>query len=457
MLPVRLGDQFLWALGIEDTFIGQPGRTGRILDEYALTQHYRFWREDLERISDIGVRWMRYGIPWYRVNPAPGRFDWSWTDEVLPFLAERLGIQPILDLMHYGCPLWLEGQFVDPDYPKRVAEYAAAVAHRYHGIVPAYTPLNEPVVNALFCGRNGRWPPYLRGVRGYVRVLGALVEGLSRTIAAIRSEQPEATIVQVEASGGIDGTRHIDYRSAHSLDQHFLPTELVLGRVNERHPLFSWLVDNGASIRQLEWLQAHGETIDVMGVNFYPQFRSARRVALADEFTAIESDMVDVLTRFHARFDVPVILTETSDIAGVDRRSRWMAASVRAVADARARGVPVVGYIWFPAYSCFDWRYRTGRKPDAAYLLHMGLWELRPNVKGELERHRTRLVDQFAELIAGGAPVARPLGDRVDRADRSGHVMSLSPRVMSLSPQGRRSAGSVEVASHTSGRLRREA
>ncbi len=34
---------FMWAVGIEDTFIPQEAsRSGRVLDEYELTQHYRF-------------------------------------------------------------------------------------------------------------------------------------------------------------------------------------------------------------------------------------------------------------------------------------------------------------------------------------------------------------------------------------------------------------------------------
>ncbi|PZR63246.1 MAG: hypothetical protein DLM71_04865 [Chloroflexi bacterium] len=67
---------FGWAVGIEDTFIGQPsGRRRRVLDEYELIGHYRRWRSDLDLIASLGVRSIRYGVPWYRVNPDPGRFD----------------------------------------------------------------------------------------------------------------------------------------------------------------------------------------------------------------------------------------------------------------------------------------------------------------------------------------------------------------------------------------------
>ena len=158
---------FLWAVGIEDTFIPQVATsTGRTLDEYELTQHYRFWREDLDLAASLGVRHMRYGIPWYKVNPAPGVFDWSWTDEVLEYMVRDLGIQPIVDLMHYGCPLWLEREFVNPEYPERVAEYTRAFVERYKDLTVYYTPLNEPWMNTWQCGYIAAWPPYLRGWRG---------------------------------------------------------------------------------------------------------------------------------------------------------------------------------------------------------------------------------------------------------------------------------------------------
>jgi beta-glucosidase len=103
-----------FAVGIEDTFIPQtyPGR--RALDEYELTGHYERWREDLDLAASTGAEMIRYGIPWYRVNPSPDGWDWSWTDRVFDHMLS-LGLTPIVDFMHYGCPLWLEREFVKPD------------------------------------------------------------------------------------------------------------------------------------------------------------------------------------------------------------------------------------------------------------------------------------------------------------------------------------------------------
>ena len=130
----RRPEDFLWATGIENTFVPQTRPGHRALDEYQLMGHYEHWREDLRLVADLGLKMVRWGIPWYRVEPfQPGEFDWRWTDQVIPYMVQELGITPIVDLMHYGCPFWLRREFASAEYPAAVAAYAAAFARRYAG------------------------------------------------------------------------------------------------------------------------------------------------------------------------------------------------------------------------------------------------------------------------------------------------------------------------------------
>ena len=401
---------FEWAVGIEDTFIPQVRtRTGRVLDEYALTGHYEQWLEDLGLAASTGVRAMRYGIPWYRVNPAPGTFDWGWTDAVLDHMVRDLGIAPIVDLMHYGCPLWLDREFVNPDYPRRVAEYAQAFVERYRPIVSRYTPLNEPRINARLCGLNGTWPPYLRGERGYVRLMLAIARGMSMTVAAIRAAQPDAEIVQVEATEWlVPADRSLDELVATQIEQQYLATDLLLGRVDEAHALAAWLRANGAGEAELAWLREHAQDVDVLGINYYPElspktlFRDGPRVR-RHRGGGWAAEMVSILDAWASRYGRPVMITETSAVRKT-KRLAWLEDSVAAVAQARSDGTPVIGYTWWPLFSLVTWRYRHGRKPVAAYLGHMGLWDLRPDADGTLRRVRTPVAERFTEIVAAGAP-----------------------------------------------------
>ena len=77
LLPGTEATEFLWASGIENTFVPQTRPGHRALDEYQLMGHYEHWREDLALVRELGVRTLRWGVPWYRVEPyQPGGFDW---------------------------------------------------------------------------------------------------------------------------------------------------------------------------------------------------------------------------------------------------------------------------------------------------------------------------------------------------------------------------------------------
>ena len=77
----------------------------------------------------MGLKVLRYHLPYYAVHRGPGRYDWSFADETMHEI-RRLGIVPILDLMHFGLPDWL-GNFQNPELPMHFANYAEAVAKRY--------------------------------------------------------------------------------------------------------------------------------------------------------------------------------------------------------------------------------------------------------------------------------------------------------------------------------------
>src|SRR5258708_27075493 len=189
---------FIWAVGIEDTMIPRRLRGGGVLNEYDLTEHRNRWREDLALAVDVGATAIRYGLPWGEANPVDGQFVWEWSDEVIDHAA-RLGLEIILDLVHYGTPSWLKDGFVDRRYPEAIAAYGGALAEHYEGVVRSYTPLNEPLVTASFCGLRGVWPPYLTGDEGWAAVIASVIDGVQQTTRAIRAADGDAQIVHVEA------------------------------------------------------------------------------------------------------------------------------------------------------------------------------------------------------------------------------------------------------------------
>ncbi|MBD3777826.1 MAG: family 1 glycosylhydrolase [Micrococcales bacterium] len=399
-----------FGLGVEDTFVPQSGPGERAIDEYALTDHYAKYASDLQLAVDAGATFLRWGVPWYRVSPAPGQWDWSWVDRVVDRFGE-LGLRPVIDLLHYGTPLWLDGQFAHPDYPKVVAEYAVAFAERYGDAVTDYTPVNEPMIHALFCGVYGYWPPYLTGDTGLVAMVRSLGEGFVRTqqgVAEVLGDQ--ATFVHVDASmryaGDVDG-EHRD-QAARLREQAHLVEDLVTGRVADGHPLLPVLRGGGMDDASLAWFADQAVRPHVMGVNYYPRISTEvfeegvhHGGGFADPRPTQDAGvagLVEVLTEAERRHGVPVMLTETSVTAPVADRVAWLHESVAAVRALRALGHRVVGYTWWPVFDMYEWTYRHGTGPRADHLLTMGLWDLVEDGRGGLDRRRTPVADTFRAL-----------------------------------------------------------
>ena len=432
--PLRIlrgadADKFVWATGLEDTFIPQSRPGQRPIDEYELIGHYDAWREDIDLAATIGFDAIRYGIPWYRIQPARGRFDWEWTDRVIGHLAER-GLEPTLDLVHYGTPLWLLDGFLDPDYPAIVAEYAGAVARRYAGAVRCYTPVNEPHVTALICGRAGQWPPYGRDDAGYVAVARAVCRGVIETARAVRAEAPGAVIVHVEGTG-----YWIDDRVPTppvSDDERCLATlELLTGRLTDDHPLRPELSAAGLTDADLDWFAVHRLGIDVLGLNYYPDGSVHRRIAGPPELVPHWGG-TDYLGRavreLHARYGVPIFISETGcnelssgrfdgpwlpppegsgtdAAAGADPsafRRWWLEQLVTEISAIRSEGLPLVGCTWWPLIDAVSWAYFAGQGPVDGYIEPGGLHALRRGADGGLGREALPIADRLREVIAEG-------------------------------------------------------
>lgn len=408
-----------FALGIENTFVPQSSPTERALDEYELTEHYANWRGDLDRASLAGAELLRWGIPWHRVQPRPDRWDWSWVDSVVDHFCE-IGLRPVIDLLHYGTPTWLEGEFASSDFAARFADFGVAVAERYGDRVTDYTPVNEPMIHALFSGEYGYWPPYLTGTQGLATMSIQLADAFHRAQNGITDVLGDrALFVHVDAGMryvGADDEAERGALAERLRQQVWLVEDLVTGAVDDRHALWGALAQAGITDALLERLRARPALPDVAGVNYYPRHSTevlqtgvhhgggfADPRPTRDDGTA---GLEELLRQAHARFTVPVAVTETCVTGTVDERAQWMDESIDCVARLRAEGLPVVAYTWWPVFDMYEWTWRHSAAPRAEHLLTMGLWSLAESTDG-LARVETPLVDRFRRHAAD--PRHRPI------------------------------------------------
>jgi hypothetical protein len=212
-------------------------------------------------------------------------------------------------------------------------------------------------------------------------------------------------MVHVEASGLSRAAREdLDALAKEDQRRGFLVYDLLTGRFTPDHPLFPWLVREGASPDELASIRRSRIALDIIGLNFYPQWSTTqlyinRRGKLA--YRSVERDgsgFVDLIRDFYQRYRARIIVTETSARGNVKLRARWLKASVSAIKYLRSQGVPIHGYTWFPLFTMIDWRYRLGRRPQKDYRLDLGLYSLAK--QNHLQRWQpTSLVEQFRSYV----------------------------------------------------------
>src|SRR6185437_4906661 len=96
---IMAGGKFMFSTGIENSYptIMLPNGETKRIDEMEKCGHYEHWQTDFQLVKELGIGYLRYGPPYYRVHTAPGNYDWEFTDAVFNRLKE-LEICPIVDL-----------------------------------------------------------------------------------------------------------------------------------------------------------------------------------------------------------------------------------------------------------------------------------------------------------------------------------------------------------------------
>ena len=391
--------QFIFGSGIECSFLPHMN-----VDQFRWTQHERFWREDLRRARDeLGITHLRYAFPWHVLESERGKFDWSYSDERMAEF-EKLGIELLLDVMHFGTPLWLRQAVGDPEFPEALERFAGELVSRYRGQVKVWCPFNEPLVSALFSGDFGFWPPHSRKWRGYMPVLSRIVQATSRAIRAIRGAMPEATVLLCDSVENFK-TRapQLELEVKRRNLRRFVVLDLLLGRVDRNHPLFSWLSGYGMSDPDLEWFRSNPQTPDVFGLDYYPHCDWQLDIedgSIRQRRAENPVGLYGVATAYYERYGIPLMVTETSVEGKPINREIWLETMLDHIRRLRESGVPMLGLIWWPMIDQLDWdgalTHRIGK------VHQVGLYTLARQKDGTLQRNPTPLIKLFKEAMAAG-------------------------------------------------------
>ncbi len=390
-LPDGGSNNFMFATGIECSYPTiEKGKVRRdLLEECG---HYQHWRQDLGLVKDLGLKVLRYGLPYHRIHLGPGRYDWSFADEVMGEI-KRLGITPILDLLHFGVPDWL-GNFQNPELPLLFSEYAAAVAERYPW-VRYYTPVNEIYVTARVSGKDGLWNEQLKSDRGFVTALKHLVAASILATQCIAKARPDLIVIQSESA------EYTHYASTQTSREDAIQNKLRFLSLDllYAHPpdadVCGYMMDNGLSREEYEWFMA-GEPpgYQVMGNDYYGR---NERIRLPDGQMLMAEDVLgwyQITREYYDRYRKPVMYTETNTLEA-DKASAWLWKQWLNVLRMRRDGVPVLGFTWYSLTDQIDWDIELAQKKGTVN--PCGLYDLNRQPRPVAEAYR-QLLEEFGQI-----------------------------------------------------------
>jgi beta-glucosidase/6-phospho-beta-glucosidase/beta-galactosidase len=272
----------------------------------------------------------------------------------------RLGLKPIADPLHHtSFPHWLENGFAHPEFPEIYQDFVRAFAKRYPW-VSDYTIINEPLATAVLAGFMGEWYPHWRDRAGVVPIILGKARAISRITPMLEAMVPNLRIVHVdtcERHYALDpeSQYHTDFGNA----LRFVVMDLILGRMDEAHPLWGIFREHGLTDEDVAWFQANPARIDVLGLDFYAHSELGWNVqGQSDDFRPWGFKRVAL--EYSDRYpDYPVMLTETNVRGRIEDRITWLKYMVQEcealVPELEARGRRFEGFCWYPYIDSTDW------------------------------------------------------------------------------------------------------
>jgi beta-glucosidase/6-phospho-beta-glucosidase/beta-galactosidase len=390
-LPTGKPGNFMFATGIEcsnPTIDG--GRIRRdLLEECG---HYEHFEEDLNLIKDLGLKVVRYGLPYHKVSRTRGRYDWEFADRALD-LIKKLEIVPILDLMHFGVPDWI-GDFQNPALPIHFSNYAAAVAHRYPW-VRFYTPVNEIYVTARMSAKDGLWNEQLRSDRAFVNALKHIVAASILATHEIAKRRNDCVIVQSESAEYLhEACAAISPETKLFNKQRLIALDLLYAFPPDAD-ICHYLQDNGLTREEYNWFMA-GEPpgYQIMGNDYYGR---NERIKLPDGSFSTAEDVLGwyhITRDYYSRYKKPVMHTETN-VYDAAEAPTWLWKQWINVLRMRADGVPVLGFTWYSLIDQVDWD--IGLAEKRGKVNECGLYDLNRRPRPVADSYR-QLLKEFGQI-----------------------------------------------------------
>lgn len=408
-LPNGSPANFMFATGIECSYPTiDKGRTRR--DQLEECGHYKHWKKDLQLVKDLGLKVLRYGLPYYKIHMAPDKYDWSFADEAMAEI-KRLKIIPILDLLHFGVPDWM-GNFQNPELPVHFSKYAKAVAKRYPW-VRYYTPVNEIYVTAKMSAKDGLWNEQLKSDRAFVTALKNIVAASILATQNIAQCRPNAIIVQSESAEFTHEAKSEKSAAVTLMNKQRLISLDLLYAYPPDADVYTYLMDNGMTRKEYDWfMKGEPPGYQVMGNDYYGR---NEKIIKPDNTIETAEDVMgwyQITREYYQRYKKPVMHTETNTFDAAQAPG-WLWKQWINILRMRADGVPVLGFTWYSLIDQIDWDCGLAQKNNRVNAC--GLYDLDRNPRPVAAAYRM-LLQEYGRITIF------PHGEMLEVTDREARL-----------------------------------
>lgn len=362
-------------------------------DQLQFCGHYTRTK-DIELFADLAIKKMRYPVIWERHQPtADTAINWTLTETNLNKLRE-LNIDPIAGLVHHGSgPMY--APIDTAQFATGLASYALEVAKKFPWL-EYYTPINEPLTTARFCGLYGIWYPHYREEKSFLQLLIHECKATVLAMEAVRKINPEAKLVQTEDLSKTYSTPALAYQAEFENERRWLGFDLISGKVNTSHPLWPYLMWAGISADEVAFFQENHCPIDLIGFNYYPTSEryldedlskyplnthgSNHQQAYADvEAVRVnlqqEHGLALLLREAWQRFNIPMAVTEVHLGCTREEQLRWLKEAWDTTCQLKDEGVAIKAITAWAMLGSYGWSKLLSVADTQTY--EPGLFDLR--------------------------------------------------------------------------------
>jgi dTDP-4-dehydrorhamnose reductase len=343
-------------------------------DQLDYCGHYRRGVQDIELIAQLGVTALRYPIIWEKYKPTrENKISWTWLERQLNAL-RYYNIVPIAGLVHHGSGP-VHSCLADPCFAAEIENYAGQVAKKFPWI-EYYTPINEPLTTARFCGLYGYWYPHKKDARIFAEIMLNEMKATVLSMLAIRKINRDAKLIQTEDLGKVYSTPLLQYQADFENERRWLTFDLLCGKVVKGHAMWDYFVWLGLPKEDLEFFEQNPCPPDIIGLDYYA---TSERYLDEDvdkypelshgsngrhRYADIEALRVRVeepngpkilIEECWDRYELPIAITEVHIHGSPEDQIRWFNYIWESCLDLKGNGIDIKAVTAWAIFGSYGW------------------------------------------------------------------------------------------------------